>query len=315
MIKRFLAVLMICTVFVSLGACKKSAGTNGEAVSDVTDTAVPVASDYTEDAVTESTSAAAEQNSVTVSQTKPAPQKTEEKITSVGKYTNNTLSVQQIVYYPDNIQNSEKTYPVIAWANGTMCTYELYEELLKSIAMGGYIVVANGETMAADGTAQRASIDFILSENANLSSVLYQKVNTGAIGAAGHSQGGRSAVNAAAADARIGCVLSVAGSNYKEEAERLSAPVLFTTGTRDLVVAADSWVKPAYKVCKGPAVYVSLKDGVHTSCSAKPLVYSAYAVKWFDAWLKNDSTAKQTFVNGGALSKDTAWTDFACKGL
>lgn len=245
----------------------------------------------------------------------PHRKKTEEIITGVGTYTNDTRAVRQIVYYPDNIQNSRQTYPVIAWANGTMCTHEIYEDLLKEIVMGGYIVVANGETMAADGTAKRASIDFILSENTNPASVLYQKVDADKIGAAGHSQGGRSAVNAAAADARIGCVLSVAGSNFQEEAEKLQTPVFFTTGTRDLVVAADSWVKPAYKVCKGPAVYASLQDGVHISCSTNASAYTEYAVKWFDAWLKNDASAKAVFVSGGTLSKDSAWKDFACKGI
>lgn len=312
--KRALAVFLIGVFLFSFASCKQHVQTDGEAPSDAAEATVGAVSASA--AVTaENTEAGTQKASVNPPQTKPVPQSTEEKITGVGKYTNDSLAIQQIVYYPDSIKNSSKTYPVIAWANGTMCTYELYEELLKSIAMGGYIVVANGETMAADGTAQRASVDFILSENANPSSVLYNKVNTGAIGTAGHSQGGRSAVNAAAADKRIDCVLSVAGSNYKEEAERLTAPALFTTGTRDFVVAADSWVKPAYNICKGPAVYVSLKDGVHTSCSSKPAVYAGYAVQWFDAWLKNDADAKQVFKSDGKLSKDTAWTDFACKGI
>ena len=48
-----------------------------------------------------------------------------------------------------------------------------------------------------------------------------QKVNTSKIGVIGHSQGGRSAVNAGAMDDRINCVISLAGSNYVEEAEKL----------------------------------------------------------------------------------------------
>lgn len=284
-----------------------------EAVSDITE--VTVGASAAVEVPAEIPSAETVNSTEKPTQATPVTQKTEEKITGVGKYINDSLSVRQIVYYPDNIQKSTQTYPVIAWANGTMCTHEIYEDLLKKIVMGGYIVVANGETMAADGTAQRASIDFILSENTNPSGVLYQKVNTDKIGVAGHSQGGRSAVNAAAADARVGCVLSIAGSNFKEEAEKLQAPVFFTTGTRDLVVAADSWVKPAYKVCKGPAVYASLQDGVHTSCSTNASAYADYAVKWFDAWLKNDVSAKSVFANGGTLSKDSAWKDFTCKGI
>ena len=169
--------------------------------------------------------------------------------------------------------------------------------------------------MAADGTAQIASLDFVLSESNNSSSVLYKKVNTGKLGVAGHSQGGRSSVNAAVKDSRIDCVLSLAGSNFLEEAEPLSTPAFFMTGTKDMIVSSSKWVKPAYDVSKGPAVYASLKNGIHTTCCTDPGKYSNYIIKWFDIYLKGDSGAKAIFKNGGQLSQDSAWTDFACKGI
>lgn len=313
--KLFISLLLIVSVIFLFGACKKgeSADSNeihSESLSNTELSGTNQGEDTTAQTQPLPTAAVSEQ-----ANTKTTQQVNASELTGVEKYTDTYNSVAQIVFYPKNIKNSQKTYPVVVWANGTMCTYDLYEELLKKIAEGGYIVVANGETMAADGKAQMASIDYIVSENSDSESVLYQKINTEKIAAAGHSQGGRSAVNAASADTRIDCVLSVAGSNYTEEANRLSAPTFFMTGTRDMVVLSDSWVKPAYAVCKGPAVYASLKDGVHTSCSAKPSVYAYYAVKWFDAWLKNDSAAKDSFRSGGALSADKAWTDFACKGF
>ena len=169
--------------------------------------------------------------------------------------------------------------------------------------------------MAADGTAQIASLDFIISENSNSSSVLYGKINTEKAAAVGHSQGGRSAVNAAVKDGRFDCVLSLAGSNYVEEAEPLRTPALFMAGTRDMIVSANKWVKPAYEAAKGPAVYVSLVNGVHTSCCTDPDTYIKYAIEWFDIWLKNDTSAKATFKNGGALASDGAWTEFSCKNI
>jgi len=317
--KLFISLLLIISVIFLFGACKKGETANADAIpseslSNIDLSGTNSGEDTTAQTESHST-AVSEQANTKAANAATTQQANTSELTGVEKYTDTYNSVAQIVFYPKNIKNSQKTYPVIVWANGTMCTYDIYEELLKKIAEGGYIVVANGETMAADGKAQIASIDFIVSENSDSASVLYQKINTEKIAAAGHSQGGRSAVNAASADARIDCVLSVAGSNYPEEAERLSAPTFFMTGTRDMVVLSDSWVKPAYTVCKGPAVYASLKDGVHTSCSAKPSVYANYAVKWFDAWLKNDSAAKDSFRSGGELSKDRAWTDFACKGF
>ena len=235
--------------------------------------------------------------------------------TGVTTYSAEYGGKTQTVFYSQAILNDSRTYPVLIFANGTGFDYTLYKNLLIKLAENGYIVVANNETMAADGTAQIASLDFIISENSNSASALCGKINTEMAAAVGHSQGGRSAVNAAVKDPRFDCVLSLAGSNYTEEAEVLKTPTLFLAGTMDMIVLASKWVKPAYDVAKGPAVYASLVNGVHTSCCTDPETYVKYAVEWFDLWLKNDTGARSTFKNGGALSTDSAWTDFNCKNL
>lgn len=234
-------------------------------------------------------------------------------VTSTGDF--NSLFSGQIIYYPASLVESDTTYPVVVWANGTMCAPVLYHSLLSQIAAGGYIVVTNTDMMSADGESQIASIDFILEKNEEASSVFYQKVDTEHIAAAGHSQGGRSAVNAAVADSRIDCVFTIAGSNYKSETKKLSTPTFFVAGTADLMVLASMWVKPAYKNCTGPAVYASLKGALHTRCCTNPSDYSDYAISWFDAWLKNDAEAMKVFVSGGTLANDSSWKDFSVKGL
>lgn len=232
-----------------------------------------------------------------------------------GSYTTTYQGVNQIVFYPASADASADIFPVVVFANGTGFDYKIYEKLLIAIAQSGFIVVANSETMAADGTAQRASLDFIITENNNTASVLYKNINTQKIAAAGHSQGGRSAVNAAVSDSRFACVISLAGSNYTEEAEKLSTPALFMAGTMDMIVNANQWVKPAYDVCKGPAVYVSLVNGIHTSCCTNPETYIPYITKWLNIWLNGDSAAKVDFRAGGQLSQDSAWTEFSSKGI
>ncbi|MBR4286170.1 MAG: dienelactone hydrolase family protein [Clostridia bacterium] len=255
--------------------------------------------------------------STTVAPTSPTTIATAPTVTDTGvtTYTAEYGGKTQTVFYSQSILNTGYTYPVLIFANGTGFDYKIYEKLLIKLAENGYIVVANSETMSADGTSQIASLDFIISENTNSSSVLCGKINTEKAAAVGHSQGGRSAVNAAVKDSRFDCVLSLAGSSYVEEAEPLRTPALFMAGTRDMIVAANKWVKPAYDVAKGPAVYVSLVDGVHTSCCTNPDTYTKYAVEWFDLWLKSDNSARATFKNGGALSNDALWTEFNCKNL
>jgi len=221
----------------------------------------------------------------------------------------------QIIFYPSDIAESDEKYPVISWANGTMCPPILYYGLLSKIAEGGYIVIADTNVMAADGTKQIASIDYLLAENEDEESVFYNKVDAENIGVIGHSQGGRSSVNAAVADSRIDCVLSLAGSNFEEEAEKLSTPTFFISGEFDFIVFAPQWIKTAYDACTGTAVYANLKKAIHTSCIFKPELYSGYAIEWFDAYLKSDADAMNIFKTDGALSEDAGWKDFQCKGF
>ncbi len=219
------------------------------------------------------------------------------------------------VYYPENIKSSKKTYPVLSWANGTMCPPDMYTALLTEIANGGYIVIASDETMAADGAAQIDALDFVISLNSNSSSCAYKKVNTKKLGVIGHSQGGRSSVNAAVKDSRIKCVVSLAGSNYLEEAEPNSTPTFFIAGGKDMIVSPSKWIQPAYDVAKGPAVYASLNGAIHTTCCTDPGNYTSYILSWCNAWLKNDAKSLYTFNSNGTLASDSNWSDFQCKGF
>ena len=238
-----------------------------------------------------------------------------ESSNGIEKATYTTSDRTYIVYYMSELLTHDSKYPIISWANGTGCPPSLYDGLLRELASAGFIVVASDETMAADGTAQIAQIDFVIEENSNKSSALYKKVNSSKIGVIGHSQGGRSAVNAGAIDNRITCVLSLAGSNYVEEAEKLSKPVLFMAGTKDKVVDANKWLVTAFNAVKGPAVYASLNGAIHTTCCSDPTAYSRYAISWFNAWFYNDGNLKAMFTDGGELSTDSNWSGFMCKGF
>lgn len=237
----------------------------------------------------------------------------EVKVVSI---TDSSSSVKdRLVFYPNDVETSTSKFPVIVWANGTGCSPSLYSDLHYALAKQGYIVIASNETMAADGTDQIASIDYIIEKSKDTNSIFYKKINTKSIVAMGHSQGGRSTVNASAIDSRICCAVSIAGSNYQSEAEKLSTPTLFFTGTSDLVVSSSRWVKPAFNVCKGPAVYISLKGAAHTTCCSSPDEYVYYSVKWINAWANSDKTARKAFLPDGELSKDTRWQDFAYKNF
>lgn len=351
--KYIIAILLVCALVFSVASCGKettdetttntteqyitldetvnSDATYSETVADTSavTTAIPdttsgsVTPVETQAPATESGSSSAQQEPQTYAPQANAPQTNAPQQTQSAATPQGTIN-QEIheadgrtyyVYYPENIKSSKKTYPVLSWANGTMCPPDMYAGLLNELAKGGYIVIANSETMAADGTAQIAALDFLISLNSNSSSLAYKKVNTSKLGVIGHSQGGRSSVNAAVKDSRIKCVVSLAGSNYLEEAEPNSAPTLFIAGGKDMIVSPSQWIQPAYDVAKGPAVYASLNGAIHTTCCTNPEKYSSYILDWCNAWLKGDNKALKTFKNNGTLASDSNWSDFQCKGF
>lgn len=354
-LKSIIAILLVCALFFSVASCGKEAVdetttttvtnqniTPNETVNyDVTysDTATyssvitPTIPDITSGTVTpteaqssatESGTGSAQHEPQTYAPQTTAPQTQAPQQTQVVTQAPTGTSTEEIheadgrtyyIYYPENVKSSKKTYPVLSWANGTACQPSMYTGMFTELAKGGYIVIASSETMAADGTAQIDALDFVIALNNNSSSAAYKKVNTKALGVIGHSQGGRSSVNAAVKDSRIKCVVSIAGSNYLEEAELNSIPTFFIAGGSDMIVSPSQWIQPAFDVAKGPAVYASLNKAIHTTCCTTPEKYSSYILDWCNAWLKNDKGALNTFKANGSLASDSSWSDFQSKGF
>ena len=224
-----------------------------------------------------------------------------------------TLNQGNMMWFPESMLTSNQQFPVIVWANGTMCAPALYYDFLSQVAAAGYIVVANTELFAGNGQEQKASIDFILAEDSAPDSVFYGKIDEEHVGVMGHSQGGMSSVNCANLDDRVDCVFSIAGNSSRSSAASLNVPTFFATGDRDMIVPSWVYVKPAYNACSAPAVYANVRSAMHTTVCSNPSVYSKYAIKWFDAYLKNGSN--EAFRSGGELFRDSSWSNVASKRI
>lgn len=219
-----------------------------------------------------------------------------------------------IVVYPENF-NARMKLPVVVWSNGTYVPPKSYEDIFSLLAQEGFIVVASTDSLLYDGSVVSGAIDYIIEQNDNPDSPIYRRVDTSRIGAAGHSLGGRSSINAAVKDERIGVVASIAGSNIESERVELQTPALFFAGENDTVIAPQLWVEPMYDACRGPAVYVSLKNAGHGACFTDPELYAYYISNWFYTWLYEDQELKEIFVPNGNMSNDIRFADYKCKGF
>lgn len=100
------------------------------------------------------------------------------------------------IWYPAEMEQKNKAYPLVIMANGTGVTYPRYEPIFEHLASWGFIVAGNDDEWSALGSSSAKELDFILAQSKDPSSLFYRKVDVQKIGIAGHSQGGTGAIHA-----------------------------------------------------------------------------------------------------------------------
>lgn len=100
------------------------------------------------------------------------------------------------VYYPKELTESAKSYPVVVMVNGTGVYSSKYPALFKHLASWGFIVIGNEDPSTCSGSSADTTLAWLLNANENPDSRFYQKVDEEHIGISGHSQGGVGVFNA-----------------------------------------------------------------------------------------------------------------------
>lgn len=101
------------------------------------------------------------------------------------------------LWYPADLGADGGTHPIITWGNGTLAVPQQYDYLLTHLASWGFVVVAAHNTNTDSGQEMLQGVDYLRAQNADPSSIFHQRLDTGNIGAMGHSQGAVGALNAA----------------------------------------------------------------------------------------------------------------------
>ena len=100
------------------------------------------------------------------------------------------------VWYPTELPQSDRLWPMVISANGSGCPASRYEPWFERLASWGFVVVGNQDHHTGTGYSPSASLDLMLAENSDPDSLFYEKIDLDSIGIAGHSQGGVGAINA-----------------------------------------------------------------------------------------------------------------------
>jgi len=220
----------------------------------------------------------------------------EAKYLSKGKYKVKStkskateLTKYNYVYYPEELENCNKKYPVVVVLNGTGILPKKYRALFEHLASWGFIVVGND-----DGSTGFGKIDI---EN---------------IGITGHSQGGAGVFTAISImEEKEAYKAAVSLSPTHEETalafgwnydlEKVDIPVLMIAGTK-----GDFEIKSVIPIEKMNAMYDKIpsskvmlrrRDAEHGQ-----MLYMAdgYVTAWFMWHLQNDEEASKAFLGSDA---------------
>lgn len=112
-----------------------------------------------------------------------------------------------VIYYPSELEVSDRQYPVIVICNGSGTPISKYPSVPEHYASWGFIVIGTEEESAWNGFGAEMSIRHLqrLNDSEQLeegkANIFYRKIDFSNVGIVGHSQGGVGVFNAITAQA------------------------------------------------------------------------------------------------------------------
>jgi pimeloyl-ACP methyl ester carboxylesterase len=208
------------------------------------------------------------------------------------------------LFVPRKIVQGTRRYPILTWGNGTFGLPQNYLELLDHLASHGFVVIAAKDFFTGTGEAMIQGVDWLLQQNADPGSPLYQTLDPAAIGATGHSQGGQGTINAGN-DPRVTCTAPIQG--VAGEVDGLQGPMFALAGESDRVVPAQRVADEIYRPARVPSVLGVLRDSGHLEPLGDGGRYRGYLTAWFAACLRGDELALEAFLAPCTLCDNPDW--------
>lgn len=218
------------------------------------------------------------------------------------------ITKKYYIYYPKELKNSDKEYPVVVILNGTGVLPKKYKALFKHLASWGFVVIGNDDGSTGFGKSADETMDLIISENGNRNSIFYGKLDLYNIGITGHSQGGAGVLTAISImehkdKYKTAVALSPTHEEtahqfgWKYDLTKINIPTLMIAGTNgefetQAVIPIEKMLKMYNKI---PSSKVMLR---RIGAEHGQMLYSAdgYVTAWFMWQLQRDEEAGKAFV-------------------
>jgi hypothetical protein len=224
------------------------------------------------------------------------------------------------MFRPADLAESGLCHPVITWGNGHGTTPSLYSRFLTHLASHGFVVIASNSSTVSQGDPppMLAGVTWVLEQNDDAASPLYQRIDAAHIGATGHSEGAMATMTAGA-DPRVTVVAPIEGAS---SARGIHGPALLLCGGQDTTVGCDGAMNALNGMTDQPAMYANQLAASHTNWmmgggaggALNPFMIAVTG--WMRVHLMSDAGTKPMFYGPDCgLCQDTATWEVQQKNL
>jgi len=218
--------------------------------------------------------------------------------------------VAYTLFRPKDLAAGGLCHPVVTWGNGTGSSPSLYKVLLGQLASHGFVVIASDSPQVSQGDPPPmvAGVTWVLEQNDDPASALYQRIDPMHVGATGHSQGGF-ATTTAGGDSHVTTIFALCGASNQRN---LHGPALLFCGGADTTVPC-STIQNAYdSINNQPIMLAEYVSADHanwvTFRGTTPSPVEATVTAWMRVQLMGDEALRSWFYGPSCkLCTDDAW--------
>jgi hypothetical protein len=222
---------------------------------------------------------------------------------STEKYTDASGLIYDL-FYPTDLGAGGFKHPILTWGDGSFGTPENYPGVLNQLASWGFVIIAWTSGQTGTGNEMLAGAQDLVNLNSDSDSKFYNKLNTDAIGAFGHSQGAGGSLRATLdSDGLIKTVVPIClpsliwvNKNDTFDLTKLTVPILFLGGSNDWLIAPPWALWVYYNEVSGAAAMLVLIGADHNTIQHTGGGYLGYLTAWMMYQLQGDEYARGAFV-------------------
>jgi predicted dienelactone hydrolase len=214
------------------------------------------------------------------------------------------------MFRPKDLSQGGLCHPVVTWGNGTGSNPSLYKVLLNHLASHGFVVIASNSPQVADGSPPPmvVGVTWVLEQNNDPNSVLYQRIDTMHVGGTGHSQGGF-ATTTAGGDSHVTTIAPLCGASTQRN---LHGPAFLFCGGMDTTVPCSNIQRAYDGINNQPVMLASFLTADHanwiTFRGTTPSAVEIAVTAWMRVQLMNDTALRSWFYGDSCkLCTDAAW--------